>query len=294
MRPIIFHHNDLDGRCAAAVVGKFLKTDPEFVETDYGHPFPMERATGRDVWLVDFSLKSAQFLDLLGRAARVWWIDHHKTAVEAVADLAEERRVSGVWARDGEKSAALLAWEYLFEDPAPWAVEMVSDYDTWKHGDPQTVLFVAGMKAFEDSPGHPDSPWPFLLGAGGEQKAIEIIIDGGAIRTAETRVSAALLRAYGFEAELQGLRLLCLVRPGIKSYAFESAPPGRYDAFCAIAFDGFDYTVSLYGCRPDVDVSAVARSFGGGGHKGAAGFTCVEWPFWGPNLVRVREAWKDG
>ena len=37
--------------------------------------------------------------------------------------------------------------------------------------------------------------------------------------------------------------------------------------------------VSLYTSKEDVDVSKVALSFGGGGHKGAAGFKCDTLPF---------------
>ncbi len=39
------------------------------------------------------------------------------------------------------------------------------------------------------------------------------------------------------------------------------------------------WNVSLYSTKPDVDCGAIAKSFGGGGHKGAAGFQCDELPF---------------
>ena len=37
--------------------------------------------------------------------------------------------------------------------------------------------------------------------------------------------------------------------------------------------------VSLYSTREDVDCGAIAKSLGGGGHKGAAGFICDELPW---------------
>ena len=39
------------------------------------------------------------------------------------------------------------------------------------------------------------------------------------------------------------------------------------------------WNVSLYSTKPDIDCGAIAKSFGGGGHKGAAGFQCVDLPF---------------
>lgn len=39
------------------------------------------------------------------------------------------------------------------------------------------------------------------------------------------------------------------------------------------------WNVSLYSTKEYVDCGAIAKSFGGGGHKGAAGFQCKELPF---------------
>jgi len=39
------------------------------------------------------------------------------------------------------------------------------------------------------------------------------------------------------------------------------------------------WDVSLYSTKPDVDCGAIAKSFGGGGHLGAAGFQRKELPF---------------
>jgi len=39
------------------------------------------------------------------------------------------------------------------------------------------------------------------------------------------------------------------------------------------------WNVSLYSTKADIDCGAIAKSFGGGGHKGAAGFQCEDLPF---------------
>jgi nanoRNase/pAp phosphatase (c-di-AMP/oligoRNAs hydrolase) len=39
------------------------------------------------------------------------------------------------------------------------------------------------------------------------------------------------------------------------------------------------WNVSLYSTKPEIDCGEIAKSFGGGGHKGAAGFQGKELPF---------------
>lgn len=60
---------------------------------------------------------------------------------------------------------------------------------------------------------------------------------------------------------------------------FKSLPDGKYDAFIAFAFNGKEWIVSMYSAS--VDVSAICKKYGGGGHKGAAGFHAMKLPFGG-------------
>lgn len=58
--------------------------------------------------------------------------------------------------------------------------------------------------------------------------------------------------------------------------------PERHHAmatFCRLKPPAHKWTVSLYSTRDDVNCADIAKSFGGGGHKGAAGFQCDEIPF---------------
>jgi nanoRNase/pAp phosphatase (c-di-AMP/oligoRNAs hydrolase) len=44
-------------------------------------------------------------------------------------------------------------------------------------------------------------------------------------------------------------------------------------------YDGDQFAVSMYSEKPEVDCSVVCKKHGGGGHKGASGFTCKTLPF---------------
>jgi len=51
----------------------------------------------------------------------------------------------------------------------------------------------------------------------------------------------------------------------------------NYDIWIACVFDGSVWIVSLYSL--EADVSVIAKKYGGGGHKKAAGFKCRDLPF---------------
>jgi hypothetical protein len=52
-----------------------------------------------------------------------------------------------------------------------------------------------------------------------------------------------------------------------------------YPIYMPFYFNGEYFSVSLYTDNPDIDVSKIALKYGGGGHKGAAGFQCAALPF---------------
>jgi nanoRNase/pAp phosphatase (c-di-AMP/oligoRNAs hydrolase) len=56
------------------------------------------------------------------------------------------------------------------------------------------------------------------------------------------------------------------------------ALPDDVDICCQYYHNGDVFTISLYSKKGGVDVSAICKSFGGGGHAGAAGFTSKELP----------------
>ena len=56
--------------------------------------------------------------------------------------------------------------------------------------------------------------------------------------------------------------------------------PEKHDVMCAYSQrrDG-KWKVSLYTTKDEIDCGAIAKHFGGGGHKGAAGFVCTRLPW---------------
>ena len=46
----------------------------------------------------------------------------------------------------------------------------------------------------------------------------------------------------------------------------------EYPLVVNFAYNGKGFSYSLFSSNPEVDCSKIAETFGGGGHKGAAGF----------------------
>ena len=88
MPPIcIYHANCMDGFGAAWVVWKYFGGEVGMHAAGYGSPPP--EVGGRDVVIVDFSYKR-EVLEALAKEARsVLVLDHHKTAQEDLAGVAE-------------------------------------------------------------------------------------------------------------------------------------------------------------------------------------------------------------
>ena len=81
----------------------------------------------------------------------------------------------------------------------------------------------------------------------------------------------------GVLKHLEGYKAFALNLGLCNSEYFKSVDNGTYDLLIPFSFDGDEWIISLY--SRNIDVSEIAKKYGGGGHKGAAGFHCKELPF---------------
>lgn len=265
-----FHSADLDGHCSGAIV-KDKYPDCEMIGINYGDPFPWASIEpGEVVFMVDFSLQPFEDMLRLRLMCCLVWLDHHKTAIEF-------RDTSGALfagiQEDGIGACALV-WRHLNHSRLPYGVQLLAEYDVWNHEDGNCLPFQYGMRLESSLPHEP--VWSRVFG----NDLGDIILRGETVLAYERRQSEAYAKACAFETELQGLRCLAMNRMLTNSKAFDAmVDPARHDALLSFGFRKGRWTCSLYSAREDVDVSAVALRFGGGGHQKAAGFQCRELPF---------------
>lgn len=212
---------------------------------------------------------------LRATGARLIWCDHHKTAAEyGYDDLEGVRDFS-----DKGLSGAELAWLHFFPDaPTPEAVRLVGDYDSWRLKlVPECLWFRSGIETVPNDANA--AIWDNLLTDDWTvaRDTTKLLLDNGrVICDYREREGEGLCQHMGYETEIDGVRAFALNAPRFGSRDFGE----RMKAFpicITYRHHGDGFTVSLY--SETLDVSEVAKRHGGGGHKGAAGFTCETLPF---------------
>jgi len=304
MATVIYHSADFDGIFCREIARKFLPPDTMFIGWDYKDPkipFPYEGT----VYVLDLSPECFEELeggDYSERYKRTIWIDHHKTAIEKFNATIPGYRIDGV-------AACRLAWQWfaahlineaglpskqMFVDrkvPEPLAVRLAGEYDIWDKRDERADTFQYGLRSKELT----EEDWKWLLTIHDNMKqgeyalaktglAVDTLLqDGRLLQRYSQKLDADLVNYKSFLVEWEGLKFLCLNTGRFNSLTFAAKDvlETGHDALLGWTFTGKSNTVSLYHAkhRTELDLSAIAVKYGGGGHRGACGFTCEKLPF---------------
>lgn len=292
----ILHHNDADGYAAAYLVQSQYensKREIELIEMDYSKEVPFDRIKEDElVFIVDFSISPENMTKLLEKTKKVIWIDHHKSAIEEYEDFEED--IDGI--RVVGLSGAALTYLFLVEgwsaeavlelrnicynekefvntlkesfESAPKWLKLVNDWDVWDLKYPQSEqLQIAiannlSIEVFEQMDNHSKLP--------------DLLRKGKTFLEYRAQWSEQFMKKYGFErdVEFKGQKIKCFVANiGNSNSKFFGDRIKDYDMLVTYCYNGEEYTYSLYSDKENVDCSAIAKASGGGGHKGASGFS---------------------
>jgi len=274
----VFYHSDLDGYCSAAIVKSYLKEHypniiADFFEVDYNRKFPFSEIQEDEiVYVVDFSLDWNKLLDI---TKNVIWIDHHVSAIKKYEnyDWIPGKREIGI-------AACELCWRYFFPfREVPYAIKLLGDYDVWKFELPETRFFQLGMK--EQQTHLSSSLWQNLFTCFSPREKLikEITNQGKIINSYQNKQNKKLVEKISFYTHFEDYKAICINAAFTGSYVFDSVDKKTYDIMITFYFDGKKWNISMYTENPKIDVSLIAVKYGGGGHRGAAGFTVSEFLF---------------
>lgn len=265
MNPLcIYHANCLDGIAAAWAVWLALDGELDLYPAQYGEVPP--DVTGRDVVIVDFSYKRDVLLQMHTQAKSILVLDHHKTAQTDLEGL-------DFCQFDMTRSGAQMAWDYFHPgERRPYLIDLVADRDLWQFKYPETKAVCAALFSYDLTV----QMFDLLVERGEDEiesegvailrvhnKAVaeaakhaianELVVEDKAYRMAAVNAPANIISDLGNKlAETYDCALLW--RVGVDN-------EGTAKIFCSLRSLGTN------------DVSELARMFGGGGHKNAAGFT---------------------
>ena len=280
-----YHRVDLDGHCAGAVVRKWCwENGHEFVPrgVNYGEEVKWSEGAGTDSMavIVDFTPEghgaAETLLEMQGAyGGGVVWIDHHKTAIDKVG----QSDIDGI--RENGTAGCELAWRHFFPQmPMPGAVRLLGRYDVFdrSNGDEwETMIlpFQYGMRMHTTRPDSTDEEdlWKQLFSENDGEHLGRILHDGGLLLRFEQQNNARAALFAAYDCTFEGLPCSAMNGSGnslvLDAYA---RPEHKMRILWRYALE--KWRVSLYeNGHDDVDCGAIAQMHGGGGHKGAAGFS---------------------
>lgn len=284
----IYHGNCADGFAAAWVIWQFTGAGEgdypgaDFHAGVYGQPPP--DVTDRDVIMVDFSYKRPVLMEMATKARSILILDHHKTAAEDldgfwkppvcyadfVNNIAPALRaenlppVNAIF--DMNRSGAMITWDYFNAGIAPpKLLEHIQDRDLWLFKLEGTREIQANVFSY---------PYDFDLWDKLMRHDVRLLIkEGAAIERKHHKDVAELVGVTKRRMILGGHDVPVANIPyTLTSDAGHMMAKGQ--PFAACYWDTPNGRVfSLRSTDEGVDVSAVAKSYGGGGHRNASGFT---------------------
>lgn len=275
---IFYHGSDLDGRCSGAIAYDILKRHkPELLTfaIDYGQEFPFNLIEPEDnVYMLDFSLQPFFEMKKLNNMCNLVWIDHHESSIreyEKDSDL----YIKG--SREIGKSACELSWEYFYSEvDMPTGVFLLGRYDVYDLIK-DVKEFQYGMRVYDTL--EPTSIiWDKILSE--NEDFIEFCIrTGEIILTYEGQQNSFYVDANAFPVEFEGYECLACNK-GISNSSLFNSIEKDYDIYITFVYSKDKYwIISLFTEKEDINLSEIAKKYGGGGHSKAAVFTSKEFIF---------------
>jgi len=263
---VIYHANCIDGFTAAWCAWKVYDDSATYIPAQYGEPPP--DVAGDDVLVLDFSYSRDVLLAMKASAKSLRVLDHHKTAEANLAGL-------NFCVFDMDRSGAGIAWDELKTGARPPLVDYVEDRDLWRFALPESKAINAFVGSFDFD----FATWCDLSDTLFDNlRRPSVLMCGAAILRKEHRYVQSMCREARF-VEFVGHTVPVVNAPYVNTSELVGAlaeyPQGEgVVPFAAGWFQRRDgkYQYSLRS-RGDFDVAKLAETFGGGGHKNAAGFT---------------------
>lgn len=261
MKTIIVHHHNCHDGVSAAWVALQKHPAAELYPGKYDEPPDLDRLRGNNVIIVDFSWKRPAMLDVHAAAAHLLVIDHHRTAEAELADAP----FSCVF--DMNRSGAGLAWDVLMApEPRPRLIDYVEDRDLFRFALPHSREVHAACSSY---------PLDIETRAWLMKQPIEALAtDGAAILRYHRQLVASVLE-YRTRAVIAWYDVPCVALPVVSMASDVGHELAKGEAFSATYRTRSDGSrvFSLRSADDGVDVSEIAKLYGGGGHRRAAGFT---------------------
>lgn len=259
MNHVLFHGKCYDGFGAAYAAWKWFGDKATYTPVTYGKEPP--QLEGDFLFILDFSFPPEILLNYLKTFQQVVVLDHHKTAQEMLTPLIGKYQDLHI-EFDMNRSGALMTWNYFHGEDVPELIKHISDRDLWQFKVPFSKevheALVSHNMNFKE--------W--------DKFNINELIEEGKVcnRLYEKLIRNICEKAYFKEIAGYNVPVVntSIAWSEVGNYLLDVYPDAPFAA--SFTIEETDNMWSLRSNDSRVDVSEVAKKFGGGGHRNAAGF----------------------
>lgn len=257
---IFYHKNCLDGFTSAWAAWKKFGAKADYIGLDPRRP-AVSNLKNKTIFFLDIICSESDLKKLVRENKNVTVIDHHASrkdmihfASEAVFDLAH--------------SGAALSWQYFHpHKKMPMLVRHIEDYDLWRFrlsGTKEINSFLAiqdfTFKNWDKATADFENP--------AKRKKI---LEAGKLLVHADEIITKRLIDRGQKVRFVGKFALAINSPVLNSEIGQEILRRGFAVGIVWKEENGDIDVSLRS-KKGIDVSKIAKKFGGGGHKNAAGF----------------------
>lgn len=267
---IIYHGECPDGFSAAWVAWKKFGDDADYMPAHH-QELPPEDLIGKEIYMLDFSFPTEIMAKIVKENKKVTVIDHHKSAEEAV-------KMAHEYVYEMNHSGAALAWRFFYPDlTVPWLIRYVEDMDIWKLELPDIFAMTLVLNSFKKD----FETWNKLAkDLDDESVRDQYIKQGNIILKYENKLVDEIMDSNKEIVNFEGYKVYAINAPHIFASQIGNALcREKFPMAIVWQRSGGRIEVSLRS-EGGFDVSGIAKKYGGGGHKNAAGFKFdAQWDF---------------
>lgn len=273
---VLITHTDFDGRTCAILFrtafpnGQVYYAEPPEASAKIREA--LEKHPEAEIFVTDLEIKDQETWNLIRESERTIVCDHHKETL---------KQPERPWIyRSATDCGAAVFFEYLWNryncENDIWAkllkltdlVHYANDYDTWRHTDPlsakwNTLLWLVGSVTFEER---------FLINPHAIMTETEEALVGFEEDRRDRYIEEAAQSAT-LMLDPEGRWFVLVFAEQYISMLGHRLLDYHEQAEYAVLIDMQRKKVHLRGRTSGVDVGAIAKRLGGGGHAASAGFT---------------------
>ena len=240
------------------------------------------------VFVMDVSFKNVLMEYLAKKLGKKFhYIDHHAPKILSVSEFIDFKNISSTVNTANtpadRKAACELTWEHLFGDnwDLPTIVKNISDFDCFRHKSFSKEESLATLE-FQYGAGYfihnPLEAYRYLLYSEDEAHNLHEIRYHGKIIYSDLKDQARQLYknksdlvVYDISGNAYKACITNKMRLNFSNFDIDYHKDG-YDVQLCFHFSKGTWYFSVYNENGKVDCASIAYKYGGGGHKGAAGF----------------------